>query len=152
MDAQQVTSRALHDGPDVTVADDIEQQQQQQHGNLEKHATRASAATGASADEWYPEGGFKAWVVVVGSWFGLFSALGLMNTIAVFQAYTLSHQLRGYSEGNVGWIFSVYTFLAFFCGVYIGPIFDKYGPRWLVIAGVALVEGGLIFMSFSTGM
>jgi MFS family permease len=75
----------------------------------------------------------------------------LMNSIAVFQAYTLSHQLKGTSESTVGWIFSIYTWLAFFGGVYIGPVFDKYGPKWLIVAGCACTVSALVGMSFCTG-
>ncbi|POR37487.1 Major facilitator superfamily domain, general substrate transporter [Tolypocladium paradoxum] len=172
MDVHQVNSRALHDEPSAdevaydaaggghgddgaggngssnTAAADGMQQQQQHGGDLEKRATRASAA---SFEETYPEGGLRAWLVVLGAWFALMSSLGLMNTIAIFQAYTLSHQLKGHSESTVGWIFSIYTFLAFFCGVYIGPVFDKYGPRWLVVAGCVSTVAGVVAMSFCRG-
>ncbi|PKS09477.1 hypothetical protein jhhlp_004093 [Lomentospora prolificans] len=101
-------------------------------------------------DEDYPEGGLSAWLVVLGSWLALFSSLGLMNTLATFQAYVSTHQLAGHSSGQIGWIFSIYTFLAFFCGIYIGPIFDKYGPRWLVLGGTFLQLASLLLFSFST--
>lgn len=153
MDVHQVTSRALHDGPDDVIQVDDHAPQDSHHDGkppheLEKRTTNVSSA---SYEESYPEGGLKAWLVVVGSWFALFASLGLMNTIALFQAYILSHQLKHYSESTVGWVFSIYTFLAFFCGVYIGPVFDKYGPRWLVFAGSVFTVGGIIFMSFCTG-
>ncbi|PHH70365.1 hypothetical protein CDD82_7175 [Ophiocordyceps australis] len=99
-------------------------------------------------DDLYPEGGAAAWLVVLGSWFAMLSAMGLMNTVGILQAYVVEHQLRGQDPGTVGWIFSVYTFLAFFCGVYIGPVFDKYGPRWLLVAGCALTCSGVFAMSF----
>lgn len=113
---------------------------------------QTTAVSGTSPEETYPEGGLRAWLVVLGSWFALMSAMGLMNTIAVFQAYTLSHQLRHCSAGTVGWVYSIYTFLAFFCGVYIGPVFDKYGPRWLIIAGCGTIVCGVLCMSFCKGM
>lgn len=153
MDCHQVTSRALHDGAesfsDVENAAEItpEVRPGQTGVDLEKRATVVSSA---SYEETYPEGGFQAWSVVAGSWFALFASLGLMNTLGTFQAYVLDNQLKGYSEGTVGWVFSIYTFLAFFCGVYIGPVFDKYGPKWLVIAGSAFTVSGMIFMSFCT--
>ncbi|KAH7019919.1 major facilitator superfamily domain-containing protein [Ilyonectria destructans] len=153
MDCHQVTSRALHDGDesfnDVENAAEItpEVRPGQTGVDLEKRATVISSA---SYEETYPEGGFQAWSVVAGSWFALFASLGLMNTLGTFQAYVLDNQLKGYSEGTVGWVFSIYTFLAFFCGVYIGPVFDKYGPKWLVIAGSAFTVSGMIFMSFCT--
>ena len=148
MDCHQVNSRALHDEP-ITEVDDVAEINQ--HGaNLEKRPT-TGAVSNASYEETYPEGGLEAWSVVAGSWFCLFASLGLMNTIAIFQAYVLSHQLSDYSEGTVGWIFSIYTWLAFAGGVWVGPVFDKYGPKWLVIAGAVFTVGGMIFMSFCTG-
>lgn len=153
MDAQQVNSRALHDKPLAydTIGDG-------QGGNgpsnkpdgatLEQRATRHSTA---SYEETYPEGGLQAWLVVLGGWFAMVSSMGLMNTVGIFQAYTLSHQLRHHSEGTVGWIFSIYTFLAFFCGVYVGPVFDKYGPRWLIVAGCTSTVTGVVAMSFCKG-
>ncbi|ODA78677.1 hypothetical protein RJ55_06059 [Drechmeria coniospora] len=161
MDVYQVNSRAIHEEPPLTgdeegpsTDDDGSdndrepQQPQQPHGDLEKRATRASTA--ASVEETYPEGGAQAWLVVLGSWFAMLSSMGLMNSIGVLQAYTLQHQLRRHSEGTVGWIFSIYTFLAFFCGVYIGPVFDKYGPRWLVVAGCTSTVVGVVSLSFCT--
>lgn len=102
-------------------------------------------------DDDYPEGGLKAWLVVLGSWLALFSALGLMNTLATFQAYVAIHQLEGYSEGQIGWIFSLYTFLTFFCGIYIGPTFDRYGPRWVILGGTLCLVVSLVGLSFCTG-
>lgn len=80
-----------------------------------------------------PDGGLEAWLVVLGAWLALVSSLGLMNTLATFQSYLTTHQLADYDEGTVGWIFSVYTFMVFFLGLYIGPLFDKHGPRWLIL-------------------
>ncbi|THV94191.1 putative MFS monocarboxylate transporter [Aureobasidium pullulans] len=98
----------------------------------------------------FPEGGLQAWLVVFGAWAGLFAGLGITNTIAVFQSYISTHQLADYSESSIGWIFSLYTFLAFFCGIYIGPIFDKYGPRWLIAAGVVCVVAAQMLFSICT--
>jgi hypothetical protein len=101
-------------------------------------------------DETYPEGGREAWLVVFGAFCGLLAALGLMNTIATFQSYTARHQLSDYTEGTVGWIYSIYTFLAFGCGIYIGPLFDKYGPRWLILPGGIGVVLSLMLLSICT--
>ncbi|KAK3330980.1 riboflavin transporter MCH5 [Apodospora peruviana] len=100
--------------------------------------------------EEYPEGGVRAWLVVVGCWLALFASLGLMNILATFQTYVSTHQLATYSTSTVGWIFSVYTFVSFFLGIYIGPLFDKYGPRWLIIAGTLCLVLSLILMSISS--
>ena len=63
------------------------------------------------------------------------AVLGLMNTIGTYQSYLSTHQLSGQSESDVGWIFGIYAFMSFFCGIQIGPIFDAKGPFWLVLAG-----------------
>ncbi|KAH8693813.1 putative MFS monocarboxylate transporter [Talaromyces proteolyticus] len=109
--------------------------------------------TRASMDRYgntYPEGGLQAWLVVLGSFLGLFGSLGLINTIGTFQTYISTHQLQNYSEGAVGWIFGVYACLTFFCGVQIGPIFDAKGPRLLVLAGSILIIVAMISVAFCT--
>ena len=87
----------------------------------------------------YPEGGIEAWLCVFGSFCGLMGALGLMNSIGTFQAYLAQNQLRDKSESAIGWIFGLYAFLSFFCGIQIGPIFDAKGPRWLILSGSVLI-------------
>ncbi|KAK5141558.1 hypothetical protein LTR04_002552, partial [Oleoguttula sp. CCFEE 6159] len=87
----------------------------------------------------YPEGGLQGWLVVLGSFCGMLAAFGLMNSVGTFQAYLSTHQLAAYSESQIGWIFSVYVFLAFFCGIQIGPVFDAKGPRLLVLVGSVLL-------------
>ncbi|KAI9803556.1 MAG: hypothetical protein M1825_001899 [Sarcosagium campestre] len=83
----------------------------------------------------YPEGGLQAWKVVFGSFCGMLGAFGLANSIGTFQAYISENQLKEYTADQIGWIFSLYIFLAFFCGVQIGPVFDARGPRLLVLVG-----------------
>lgn len=87
----------------------------------------------------YPEGGLKAWSVVLGSFLGLVAALGMMNTVGIYHAYIAEHFLQDHTESTISWIFSMYVFLSFFCGLQIGPIFDAHGPRLLVLAGSILL-------------
>jgi MFS family permease len=100
-------------------------------------------------DNEYPEGGVRAWLVVFGCWLALFAALGLMNILATFQTYVSSNQLASYDPGTIGWIFSLYTFISFFLGIYVGPLFDKYGPRYLVMSGTACLAVSLMLLSIS---
>lgn len=87
----------------------------------------------------YPEGGLKAWSVVVGSFSAMVTCFGMMNSIGAFQAYIGTHQLGHLPPGSVGWIFSLYVALAFFCGAQVGPVFDAKGPRVLVPVGSILL-------------
>ena len=102
-------------------------------------------------DEPYPEGGLRAWLVVFGSFSGMMAGFGYMNTIGTYQAYLSTHQLSNYNEATIGWIFSVYIFLAFGCGIQIGPVFDAYGPRMLILAGSILLLLSVFLMSICTG-
>ncbi|KAF7899127.1 uncharacterized protein EAF01_008340 [Botrytis porri] len=87
----------------------------------------------------YPEGGLQAWLVVFGSWCGMFCSFGIANSTGSFQAYLASNQLASYSDSQIGWIFSLYSFILFIGGIYIGPAFDVYGPRYLVLPGSILL-------------
>lgn len=73
-----------------------------------------------STEQFYPEGGREAWLVVFGSFCGMVAAFGIMNTIGPFQTYLAANQLRSYSEGQIGWIFGVYAFTSFLGGIQIG--------------------------------
>lgn len=114
------------------------------------HSAPLSRITTDADGNTYPEGGREAWLVVFGSFMGLFGSLGLVNSIGTFQAYIEDHQLKEYSSGNNGWIFSMFAFLTFFCGVQIGPVFDAKGPRFLVIAGSVLIMAMMIGIGFCT--
>ncbi|KAL4927112.1 MCT family MFS transporter [Aspergillus undulatus] len=114
------------------------------------HRTPASRVTTDADGNTYPEGGLEAWLVVLGSFLGLFASLGLVNTIGTFQAYLQNNQLRDYSSGSISWIFGIFAFLTFFGGVQVGPVFDAKGPRFLVFAGSVLVMAMVISMGFCT--
>ncbi|KFY64415.1 hypothetical protein V497_01701 [Pseudogymnoascus sp. VKM F-4516 (FW-969)] len=109
------------------------------------HSTHA--LTLREDENYYPEGGLRAWLVVFGSLCSLLAALGVMNTLGSFQAYISRNQLEGVSEGEIGWIFSVYACLAFGLGAVVGPIFDKHGARWLMLVGSVGVVASLMLMS-----
>ena len=99
----------------------------------------------------YPEGGLQAWLVVLGSFSGMVAGFGLMNTIGVYAAYLKEHQLSQYSESTIGWIFSMYIFLSFFCGLQIGPIFDAKGPKVLVAVGSVFMLLSIFLLAECTG-
>ncbi len=55
----------------------------------------------------FPDGGLKAWSVVLGAWCCLFTSFGWINCIGVFQNYYENNQLSTYSPSTVAWITSV---------------------------------------------
>ncbi|KAL3456269.1 major facilitator superfamily domain-containing protein [Aspergillus heterothallicus] len=98
----------------------------------------------------YPEGGLEAWLVVGGAWCAMFPAMGLLNTLGTLHAWTATHQLQDYSESSIGWIYGAYAFFLYFAGAQAGPIFDCYGPAYVVIPGSIGMVASTIFFSLST--
>lgn len=89
----------------------------------------------SSYEQDFPEGGRAAWLSLAGCFCAWMASFGLMNTVGTFQAYLQTHQLSAYSEAEVGWIFGLYLFMAYCCGIQAGPVFDAIGPRALTAAG-----------------
>lgn len=98
----------------------------------------------------FPEGGLKGWSVVAGSFCGLFSVFGIINCTAILLDYFSAHQLKDYNASQIGWIFGVSLFLTFFCGAPIGPIFDAYGPRALILCGSILLVASMFLLGLCT--
>ncbi|KAK7540343.1 putative monocarboxylate permease [Phyllosticta citricarpa] len=83
----------------------------------------------------FPDGGRRAWSVVLGSWCAMVAAFGLLNTMGVMHAWLSSHQLKDHSYAQTGWIFSTFTFLVYFGSIQIGPLFDRFGMKYTLIPG-----------------
>src|SRR5687768_2785512 len=109
------------------------------------NSPQESAAAVAHA---YPERGLRAYSVILGAWFALFPASGLLNSMGIFQAYFSQNQLENYSESQIGWIFSIFAFLFFFGGFQVGPTFDRYGLAVLLPTGCAGLVASLVATSF----
>lgn len=99
----------------------------------------------------YPEGGRDAWLVVLGAWCGLTASLGIYNTTGVFEAVISKVLLPDETPSTIGWIFSVYAFVNWICGVQVGPTFDAMGPKGLMIAGSMCTLVGVFALSVCTG-
>ncbi|OJJ06557.1 hypothetical protein ASPVEDRAFT_87855 [Aspergillus versicolor CBS 583.65] len=99
----------------------------------------------------FPDGGLQAWLVVLGCWCGMFCTFGLVNCIGVFEAYYVSDKgpLHQHSQGDVSWITSFQAWGIPFGGIIFGPLFDRLGPRWLLIPGAFVYVFGLMMISIS---
>jgi MFS family permease len=87
------------------------------------------------AEDNFPEGGMRAWLVVASAWLLLFPSFGFMVSIGTLQDYWGQHQLSYMSSRDIGWIPSVFVYLSLALGIWVGPLFDRYGPRWIALAG-----------------
>jgi hypothetical protein len=62
----------------------------------------------------FPEGGVRAWSVVLGAFCGTFCVFGIINSTAILLDYFSANQLKGESPSQIGWIFGLALFLTFF--------------------------------------
>ncbi|KAF2436977.1 MFS general substrate transporter [Tothia fuscella] len=92
----------------------------------------------------FPEGGLRAWLVVVSAFITLLPSFGFMVAIGTLQDYWSQHQLSEYTSRDVGWIPSVFVYLCLALGIWVGPLFDRYGPHYLSVGGSV----GYILMMF----
>ncbi|KAK0713975.1 major facilitator superfamily domain-containing protein, partial [Lasiosphaeria miniovina] len=95
-----------------------------------------------------PEGGLQAWLTVLGSFCVTTAVYGLSNSVGVIQPFWAKHQLAAFSVQNIAWISGANNFLCLFLGVQFGPWFDRFGPRWLLLAGSVIYISGLLGIGF----
>lgn len=86
-------------------------------------------------------------MVVLGCFFLLMASYGMMNSTGVLQSYFATHQLSKYSTSAVGWIPGLFTFFGLALSVQIGPMFDRYGPTGILIAGTGCYVAGLFLLA-----
>jgi MFS family permease len=99
----------------------------------------------------FPEGGRDSWLVAIGSWCSMTAALGMVNSVGVLEAYVSTNILTSSSTDSTGWIFGIYVFVSYFCGVQVGPIFDARGPRELMLVGTVFLLVGTFTLGLCTG-
>lgn len=92
----------------------------------------------------FPDGGMQAWLVVLGSFFGLVPVFGLINSLGALESYISTNQLAKESSSLVSWIFSIYLCISFMSCILAGGYFDRNGSRDPMICGTILFTAGLI--------
>ncbi|EEU35614.1 uncharacterized protein NECHADRAFT_86810 [Fusarium vanettenii 77-13-4] len=96
-----------------------------------------------------PDGGAAAWLVVLGAWCCSFSSPGWINSVGSFQQYYEVGPLKNYSSSTIAWIPSLQIFFLFALGPIVGILFDKHGPRPLIVGGTLLHVFGLMMASLA---
>ncbi|KAK4177767.1 putative monocarboxylate transporter, partial [Triangularia setosa] len=95
-----------------------------------------------------PEGGMQAWLTVAGSFCITTAVYGLSNSVGVIQSYWAQYHLSSFAVQDIAWISGANIFLCLFLGVQVGPWFDKFGPRWLLMTGSLVYLSGLVGLGF----
>lgn len=101
------------------------------------------------APNWPIDGGHRAWLSTFGSWWAIFITFGWVNSLGVFQSYYEHNILKDYSPSTIAWIASVQQCLIYSAGIFLGKIFDGYGPFWLLLGGGIAQVFGLMMTSIS---
>ncbi|KAL0953928.1 hypothetical protein HGRIS_005093 [Hohenbuehelia grisea] len=83
----------------------------------------------------FPEGGIRAWLVVLGSFLCLFSTFGIVNAFGVFQEYYSSTLLPSSPPSVIALIGAIQLFLLYGLGPVVGRVFDAFGTKVLVPLG-----------------
>lgn len=93
---------------------------------------------------------FYGWVVVTATFAVLFFGFGIAYSFGTF----FEHFERDFSasRASVSLVFSIAAFLLFSLGAVFGPLADRYGPRWIAAAGMAVAGAGLILASRATSL
>ncbi|KAK9350621.1 major facilitator superfamily domain-containing protein [Lipomyces doorenjongii] len=99
---------------------------------------------------YHPDTGRKAWLCVFGAGCGIFCSFGYVNVIGVFEEYYISHQLKDFTASQVSWITSLETCLVVFFGVFVGRLYDIFGPKPLLIPGTIIMTLGIMMTSVCT--
>ncbi|KAK1752337.1 MFS general substrate transporter [Echria macrotheca] len=90
------------------------------------------APPGQSLTPEIPDGGLRAWMVVLGCWCVSFVSFGIISSFGVYETYYLETYLRDYSPSAIAWIGSIQTFAQFSATLLSGPATDRYGPMVLI--------------------
>ncbi|KAF2657954.1 MFS general substrate transporter [Lophiostoma macrostomum CBS 122681] len=113
---------------------ELHQHENNQHTGT-GHADEEESPIPIDPEDDFPEGGLRAWLVVASACLLLFPSFGFMVSIGTLQDYWSQNQLADYSSRDVGWIPSVFVYLSLGLGIWVGPLFDRYGPRWIALLG-----------------
>jgi hypothetical protein len=112
---------------------DVEKQQNGQHREsaMEKPqpAVPGAPAAPAAPAMTFPDGGWEAWSVVLGSALVFTAGVGFINSYSVFQSYYRLVTLPNHSNDAIAWIGSIQLWGAFGLGIPAGLLLDLYGPK-----------------------
>ncbi|CAG9949688.1 unnamed protein product [Clonostachys rosea f. rosea IK726] len=89
-----------------------------------------------------PDGGSRAWVVVLAGFLNFCTGFGILNSWGTFQDhYENIARIGGttWTSARITWIGNLQTGILFSSGIVIGPASDRWGARPLIIFGSILV-------------
>lgn len=98
----------------------------------------------------FPDGGYKAWLTVLGGWLSFIATLGFLSSFSVFESYYSTTVLPTYNPSNISWIGSLQIWGCFSIGLWSGRLSDTYGPKLPLALGTFFMVFGTMMASIST--
>lgn len=124
------------------------------------HATTTTSSSGPfpEEEEDLTTGKFalRSWLTVLGAWLAIFSSFGLLTVLSICQSYLsgngdVNEKVASISEGTFAWVFSLYFVVSLGLGLYVGPLSDRYGARYLVLTGTVFLGVGMVVLAVRSG-
>ncbi|KAF9443207.1 MFS general substrate transporter [Macrolepiota fuliginosa MF-IS2] len=111
---------------DITnLSQDQALEEKSRTGNLREETGGTTQSDGkVEQEDEFPDGGWRAWLVVFGGMCNTFSTFGYVNSWGIFQAYYQETLLKDFSPSNIAWIGSIQYALIFLPGLIVGRLFD----------------------------
>lgn len=95
--------------------EDAEIAQMQRDGALEKMGQESVTSEEVQSPKPpildFPDGGYRAWLLVFGAWLISFCTFGFVNSFGIFEAYYSTHQLAASTPSDIAWIGSFQVLL-----------------------------------------
>ncbi|GAW02516.1 major facilitator superfamily domain-containing protein [Lentinula edodes] len=111
--------------------------------NIDKNTV---GTAGENVDD-FPDGGLRAWSMVLGTFLSAFATFGFVNSWGVFQSYYEQTILKDSSPSDIAWIGSVQYALIFLPGLITGRMFDigifkiPFAVASLVLVATSMLTG-----------
>lgn len=97
----------------------------------------------------FPEGGWQAWMTIVGAFLVQFATFGYTNAFGVYQDFYVREYLHKYTPSDIGWIGGTQIFLVLSSGIVTGRAFDNGYFHHMMIAGALLNSFSFFMLSLS---
>ncbi|KZT25426.1 MFS general substrate transporter [Neolentinus lepideus HHB14362 ss-1] len=96
-----------------------------------------------------PDGGLQAWLTVLGAVLVSLSTFGVVNAYGAFSDFYKTKYLSNYSATLVSMIGAVQVFVLYGLGSISGPLFDAYGPKYMIPISGAIASFALFMLSIT---
>ena len=95
------------------------------------------------------DGGLGAWLVVLGGFLSFCTSYGMLNSWGTFQAFYVG-EWPDEPLAKISWIGSLQAGLLFLLGGIVGPAFDRWGARPLMLVGTITYSTSFLMASLSS--